>query len=98
MEGLRLQLRQRGIAVTTICPGFVHTPMTAVNQFKMPWVMPADRAARKIVAALERKKKVFNFPWQMNLLMKGAGWMPDWLLARIMNRYVDDRQQQHHTM
>jgi hypothetical protein len=34
----------------------------------------------------------------MNLLMKGAGWMPDWLLARIMNRYVDDRQQQHHVM
>jgi short-subunit dehydrogenase len=98
LDGLRLQLRSRGIAVTTIVPGFVHTPMTAINQFKMPWVMPAARAAKKIVAALERKKKVFSFPWQMTLLMKGATWLPDWLLERIMSRYVDVRQQQHPAM
>jgi short-subunit dehydrogenase len=98
LDGLRLQLRSRGVAVTTVCPGFVHTPMTAPNNFKMPWVMPAERAAKLIVRALERKKKVFNFPWQTAWLMKGAAWLPDWLLARIMNRYVDDRQQQQHQL
>src|SRR5262249_54782707 len=69
MEGLRIQLRDKGIAVTNICPGFVETPMTAVNNFHMPWLMSADRAAALIARALARKKKVFNFPRRMGALM-----------------------------
>ena len=49
MEGLRIHLRDKRVAVTTICPGFVKTPMTDVNEFKMPWVMEADEAARRIL-------------------------------------------------
>src|SRR3954469_14231703 len=82
MEGLRIQLRTRGIAVTTICPGFIDTPMTQVNTFKMPWLMTAEKAARKMARALERRRKVYNFPWQMAILMKVTAWMPDWLVAR----------------
>jgi len=52
MEGLRIHLHGRGIAVTTLCPGFVATPMTAPNTFSMPWVMDADEAARRIVRSL----------------------------------------------
>ncbi len=87
MEGLRVQVRDRGIAVTTICPGFVQTPMTEVNQFKMPWLLTADEAARRIVGALRRRKKVYNFPWQMSLFMKLAQWAPDWVVARMMRSY-----------
>jgi short-subunit dehydrogenase len=90
LEGLRIQLRGKGIAVTTICPGFVRTPMTEVNKFKMPWLLEADDAARRIVRALERKKKVFNFPWQLTLVMKATTWMPDWMLARAMHQYNED--------
>jgi short-subunit dehydrogenase len=91
MEGLRIQLRGRGIAVTTICPGFIKTPMTDVNEFPMPWLMTADKAAAKIVRALAKKRKVFNFPWQTTLLMKLTRWAPDWLLARTLNGYTGDR-------
>jgi short-subunit dehydrogenase len=87
MEGLRIQLRDRGIAVTTICPGFVKTPMTEVNSFKMPWLLEPDEAARRIVRALRRRLKVYNFPWQMALLMKVTAWLPDWVLARAMRSY-----------
>jgi short-subunit dehydrogenase len=90
MEGLRVQLRGRGVAVTTVCPGFVRTPMTEVNQFKMPWLLEADDAARRIVRALRRRRKVYNFPWQMALLMKVTAWLPDWVLARAMNKYNED--------
>lgn len=83
MEGLRVHLRDRGVHVTTVCPGFIHTPMTAHNTFRMPFVMNADRAAHLIVRALERRKKVYNFPWQTHLLMKAATWFPDWLLQRV---------------
>jgi short-subunit dehydrogenase len=87
MEGLRIQLRNRGIAVTTICPGFVKTPMTAVNEFHMPFVMEAETAARRIVRALERKVKVYNFPKRMSVLMKLTALLPDWMIARAMNKY-----------
>jgi short-subunit dehydrogenase len=87
MEGLRIQLRSKGIAVTTICPGFVKTPMTEVNEFKMPWLLTADDAARRIVRALKRKRKVYNFPWQLSLFMKCARWAPDWLVDRMMHTY-----------
>ena len=86
MHGLRLQLRNRGIHVSTICPGFIETPMTAHNKFKMPWVMSAARAAQKIVGALERRKKVYCFPWQMNLLMTIARFMPDWVIEWALRR------------
>jgi short-subunit dehydrogenase len=88
LEGLRIHLRGSGIAVTTICPGFVETPMTAVNDFKMPWLMSADEAARRIVKALGRKRKVFNFPWPMTVLMKLTRWLPDWTVARALRGYT----------
>jgi short-subunit dehydrogenase len=87
MEGLRIQLRDRRIAVTTICPGFVKTPMTDVNEFHMPWLLEADDAARRILRALRRRVKVYNFPWQMSLFMKLVRLAPDWLVARCMRTY-----------
>lgn len=90
MDGLRIQLRSKGIAVTTICPGFVQTPMTAVNEFKMPWLLSAEEAARRIVHALKRKRKIYNFPWQMALLMKLLRWAPAWLLERMMRSYNEN--------
>ena len=89
LEGLRIELRDRGVAVTTICPGFVKTPMTAVNKFHMPYLLEADEAARRIVRALRRKKKVFDFPWQMGLMMRVTRWLPDWVVARVMKKYDD---------
>jgi short-subunit dehydrogenase len=91
MEGLRIQLRSRGIFVTTVCPGFIATPMTAVNEFKMPWLMSAEKAAKKIVRALERRCKVYNFPWQTALFTKIGAWMPDWIIARALRDKTGDR-------
>lgn len=80
MECLRMQVRHRGIHVTTICPGFIETPMTAQNKFTMPWLMKADQAAEYIAWALERKKTLYCFPWQMSLLITVAGWLPSWFV------------------
>ncbi len=90
LEGLRIQLRDRGIAVTTICPGFVRTPMTSVNEFSMPFVLEADEAARRIARALARRVKVFNFPWQTSLMMRLTRWLPDWVMARAMAGYNEN--------
>jgi short-subunit dehydrogenase len=89
MEGLRIQLRGTGIHVTTICPGFVKTPMTDVNNFKMPFLMSAEEAARRMVRAIKRRQKVYNFPWQMSWLMALTRRLPDWIIARTMRRYSE---------
>lgn len=91
MEGLRIQLRKRGIAVTVLCPGFIKTPMTAVNEFPMPFVLEADAAAKKMLRAIERKKAKYDFPWTTNLMMRSTRWMPDWLVARIFQGITGDR-------
>ena len=83
LESLRIQLRGRGISVTCICPGFVKTPMTAAHPFGMPFLMEAEDAARRVARALRNKKKVFNFPWPMQRLVKFTYWVPDWIMARI---------------
>ncbi len=87
MEGLRIQLRGTGVAVTTVCPGFVKTPMTEINEFKMPWLLTADQAAQRIVRALRRRPAVYNFPAPTTLLMKLTQWLPDGMVARIMGPY-----------
>lgn len=84
MEGLRIQLRYRGIAVTTICPGFIRTPLTASHKFTMPFLLDADDAARRVARALRRRKKVFNFPWQTERMAKFMYWVQDWVLARAL--------------
>lgn len=90
MEGLRVQVRSRGIAVTTVCPGFVRTPMTAVNDFKMPWALEADEAAARIVRALRRRPKVHEFPLPTALLMRLARIAPDWFLALAFKGYLEN--------
>ncbi|MFL5341766.1 MAG: SDR family NAD(P)-dependent oxidoreductase [Gemmataceae bacterium] len=86
MEALRLQLRDRGIAVTTILPGFVKTPMTASHPFKMPFLLEPDEAARRVARALRRRKKVYHFPWATERLVKFTYWLPDWVMARVTRR------------
>src|SRR5262249_6608967 len=90
LEGLRIQLRRRGIAVTTVCPGFVKTPMTDPFEFKMPFLMDAETAARRIVRALRRRRRVYSSPRRTTLLMNLTAWLPDWVLARGIKGSSED--------
>jgi short-subunit dehydrogenase len=83
LESIRISMRSTNIAVTTICPGFVHTEMTAKNE-KMLWVLQAEAAARLMVRAIERRRKVFCFPKRMRGLIWLTKWAPDWVMARAV--------------
>src|SRR5690606_2458613 len=76
LEGLRVSLRADGIAVTTVCPGFIRTAMTAQNDFRMPGLMEPQQAARQIVRALAKRPPVVRFPLSVSLLMRVLRLMP----------------------
>ena len=90
MEGLRVQLRGTGVAVTTICPGFVKTPMTAKNDFHMPWVVEADEAARLIAGAAGGRRRSTTSPGRCGGFMWVVARLPDWVIARAMQKYNDN--------
>ncbi len=91
MESLRIQLIGKGVSFTTICPGFIRTPMTEKND-GMFLVLEAATAARKIIKAIQREKKVFNFPWVTAQLMKITYWIPDLILHRLMPSSVGGKE------
>lgn len=84
-EGLRSELLPHGVAVTVICPGFIKTPMTAVNDFPMPFLMEADAAARLIRNRLEKRPAQIAFPWPLFALARLLACLPlflsSWILA-----------------
>ncbi len=68
LESLRVELRGSGIGVLTICPGYIRTPMTDVNEFPMPFIIEADDAARRIARVVARGKAFAVVPWQMGVV------------------------------
>jgi hypothetical protein len=65
LESLRLELRVSGVAVVTICPGYIATPMTESNPYPMPFRISAEKAARLIARAIDRQRRFCVLPWQM---------------------------------
>jgi short-subunit dehydrogenase len=85
MEGLRIALGNLGIAVTTICPGFVATAITPMDTAAAPFQITAEAAARRIARTIDRRKSgVIRFPWLMALLMDLICRLPDSLVARLI--------------
>ena len=83
LESLRLEMRPYGIPVVTIAPGYIETPMTAVNPYKMPFLLPADRAARRFARGIARGSSYAVIPWPMGVVAKLLRLLPNWLYDRL---------------
>ena len=86
LESLRLELKDSGVRVTTICPGYVATSMTAKNPYPMPFLMSAERAAEKMTAIIDRGRSYAVIPWQMAVVARCLHVMPNWLYDRLFAR------------
>ncbi len=83
-EALRDELAPQGINVNVICPGFVETPMTDVNHFPMPLIIPVNRAAGIIQKGLAKNRARIAFPWRMYALVRLTAALPqDWLTGMM---------------
>jgi short-subunit dehydrogenase len=78
-ESLRVELRGTGIKVVTIAPGYIDTPMTAVNHYPMPFLLPADRFAAAAASAIAAGSSYRVIPWQMGIVAKLLRLLPNWL-------------------
>lgn len=86
MESLRAELYGSGVSVVCICPGYIDTPMTQVNRFRMPFIIGADDAARRIARLIAAKRRLAIVPWQMALVSLALRAMPGWLYDRLASR------------
>ena len=86
LESLRIELASSGVSVVTICPGFIDTPMTRVNRYRMPFLLSSDEAARRFARAIAAKKRVAVIPWQMAIVSAVLRILPAWAYDRMMAR------------
>jgi len=86
LESLRVELHNSGVAVSTISPGYIVTPMTAVNPYPMPFILQADVAAAKIARAIAQRRRYVTLPWQMALVAWALGLLPRVLYDRLFCR------------
>jgi len=88
LESLRLDLKGTGIKVVTVSPGFIKTPLTDRNRFPMPFLQPADKAARLILQGIEKGRREIHFPRRLTVPLKLLRLLPgrlsDFLVAAVV--------------
>jgi short-subunit dehydrogenase len=86
LEALRTELAGSGVSVVTICPGYIDTPMTRVNRYRMPFLLGADEAARRMARAIAARRRLAVIPWPMALVSLVLRALPAWLYDRLAAR------------
>ena len=83
-QGWNNALHKYDISFSAICPGFVSSEMTDNQKNPQPFKISTSIAVDKIIRAVEKRKKVFIFPWQAKIfIMPMIKWAPNWL-ARLL--------------
>lgn len=86
LESLRVELRGSGVRVVTLAPGYVETPMTAVNKYPMPFILPAAEAARRMARVIAAGRSYAVVPWQMAVVAKLMRVLPNALFDALFAR------------
>lgn len=75
-ESLKIDLDPHNVKMQVVCPGFVKTPLTDKNTFRMPFLMDVDEAARCFAEAMDRDEFEITFPKQFTTLVKLGSLLP----------------------
>ena len=98
MDGLRVELKPFGIHVTTICPGWIRTALTAHLEGRLDGLMDVEVAAQEIAWAIRQKRVFYTFPrrmrWSMRLLMLLPRSWQDRYVRSIMKRIKTKKPEQ----
>jgi short-subunit dehydrogenase len=86
-DSLAIELSAKNIRVRLVNPGFVATPMTAKNQFKMPFIISAEEAANIIVAKLEKSAFEIAFPTLFTKMIRLFSYLPQKIRVMLFSKY-----------
>jgi NAD(P)-dependent dehydrogenase (short-subunit alcohol dehydrogenase family) len=75
-ECLKFDLDRSGVTIQVVCPGFVETPLTAKNDFRMPFLIPQDEAARRVCDGFARGGFMIAFPRRFSAIVRALNWLP----------------------
>ena len=89
LESIRIELHNYGIKVITVRPGFVKTPLTDKNEFYMPLLMSAEKAADIILRGIKKEKRVIQFPLLLAIGTKLIGLMPDSMFEFFSRKHLE---------
>lgn len=84
-ECMYADLRKTGVKVQVVNPGFIKTQLTDKNDFKMPFIMSPEDAAREVFEHMNSDKFKKSFPFAFSLLFRASQFLPDWLYFRIFS-------------
>ena len=88
-ESLRPELARSNVRLTLINPGFVETPLTAKNDFPMPYLIPVEQAVDSIMKGLDKDSFEIAFPWRFAFLMRLLRILPDRLFFTLTRRMIE---------
>lgn len=87
-NSLRVDLQKEGIPVSLICPGFVKTPLTDLNDFNMPFRITTEEASSAIQRGLKKRKSEIHFPKKFTYMMKFLSWLPTPVWTKLAQKMV----------
>lgn len=87
-ESLAMDLRDSGVHISMVAPGFVKTPATDVNEFAMPFIIEADEAARRIADGLAKNKTHISFPRRFSFLLRLLNLLPRSTYVKLAGRFM----------
>lgn len=82
-ECMHADLRGTNVRVQLVNPGFVRTRLTDKNDFRMPFIMEPDAAAREMFEHMNSDAFKKSFPFLFSLMIRGAQFLPDWAYYRL---------------
>jgi short-subunit dehydrogenase len=92
-ESLRGELRGSGVAVVTLLPGYVDTPLTRKNRYSMPFLLSAETFAARAFDAIRAQTSYRVIPWQMGVVVKLLRVLPNaWFDRLLVGRARKPRQ------
>ncbi|MHC5023984.1 MAG: SDR family NAD(P)-dependent oxidoreductase [Planctomycetota bacterium] len=93
LQSIRFHLKDHNVHVTIVNPGFVRTPLTDKNDFGMPFLIAADKAARIICSGIARGRDEISFPFPFSSTIKLMRVLPypiyDWIMTKVWERMKD---------
>jgi short-subunit dehydrogenase len=91
LQAIRIDLKRYGVGVVTVNPGFVKTPLTDRNDFRMPFLLTPEQAADQIVRSLLAGHEEIHFPRRLSWPLKLFTALPRPVYESLVRRLIARR-------